>query len=172
MFCLECNKISHSKNDKCEHCGAVLKGSKAPDFIDSSVQELKFTVHRWEIGVIDDFELLDWIEQKEKLYRDIIRSVDSIDAPREVLAGLAEEIKYGKLGIEGTLNALEAVRSYIKSGNKSYREEAYSLAESGNRMVNKAMNINFDSYKNLQDCLEELLEATTSNSGPQEFFIS
>ena len=171
MFCLECSKISHSNSGKCEHCGAVL-ADKSPDFIDSSVQELKFTVHRWEIGVIDNFELLDWVEQKEKLYRDIIRDVDSIEAPREVLASVSEEIKYGKLGIEGTLNALEAVRNYVESGDKHYREEAYSLAESGNRMVNKAMSINFDNFKNLQECLEELFDATANNSGPQEFFIS
>lgn len=157
MLCVACGKITDSV-DVCEHCKAPLPSRTAvPPYQNGPMLEIAELVADWEDGKLQLNELEKRVEERTAFYNTRLSEVQTMDVPEDVRAEITEELNVGRMGLESLLRALDLVKKYAQNDDISVRTLALQAAESGTKMLNKAMRLNWKSYTMLQTSTEEML---------------
>ena len=157
MLCIVCGKITDS-TDICEHCKAPLPSRTAmPPYQNGPMLEVAELIADWEDGKMNFDELEKRIKERTDFYNSRLSEVLSMDVPEDVRAEISEELSIGRMGLESLLRAFDLVKQYAQNDDISVRSLAIQAAESGTKMLNKAMRLNWKSYAMLQASTEEML---------------
>ena len=157
MLCVACGKITDS-TDVCEHCKAPLPSRTAvPPYQNGPLLEISELIADWEDGKLQLDELQKRVEERTAFYNSRLSDVRTMDVPEDVRAEISEELNVGRMGLESLLRSLDLVKKYAESDDLSARTLALQAAESGTKMLNKAMRLNWKSYTMLQASTEEML---------------
>ncbi|MGM9998793.1 MAG: hypothetical protein ACI38Q_05315 [Candidatus Bruticola sp.] len=157
MLCVSCGKITDS-TDICEHCKSALPSRKAlPPYQNGPLVEITSVLFDWDGGKISKEELCERLEKRKAFYQSILSGVCSMEVPPDVRAEISEELRVGRMGLESLLCSIDLVDKYAESGDSSLRDSAVRAAESGTRMLNRAILLNWESYTTLQASTEEML---------------
>lgn len=157
MLCVACGKITDS-TDVCEHCKAPLPSRTAvPPYQNGPALEVAELIADWEDGKLDSDKLEERLKERTAFYNSRLSEVCAMDIPEDVRAEISEELSIGRMGLESLLRALDLVKQYAQSDDISVRTLALQAAESGTKMLNKAMRLNWKSYTMLQASTEEML---------------
>ncbi len=156
-MCVACGKITDS-TDVCEHCQAPLPSRTAlPPYQNGPLLEVTELIADWEDGKLSFDELEKRIGERTSFYNSRLSEVRTMDVPEDVRAEISEELSIGRMGLESLLRALDLVKQYAGNDDISARTLALQAAESGTKMLNKAMHLNWKSYTMLQASAEEML---------------
>lgn len=157
MLCVACGKITDS-TDVCEHCKAPLPSRTAmPPYQNGPLLEVSELIADWEDGKLQFDELQKRVEERASFYKSRLSDVQTMNVPEDVRAEISEELSIGRMGLESLLRSLDLVEKYAESDDLSARALALQAAESGTKMLNKAMRLNWKSYTMLQASTEEML---------------
>lgn len=157
MLCVACGKITDS-TDVCEHCKAPLPSRTAmPPYQNGPLLEVSELIADWEDGKLQFDELQKRVEERAHFYKSRLSDVQTMNVPEDVRAEISEELSIGRMGLESLLRSLDLVEKYAESDDLSARTLALQAAESGTKMLNKAMRLNWKSYTMLQASTEEML---------------
>ena len=157
MLCVSCGKITDS-TDVCEYCKAPLPSRKAlPPYQNGPLVEVTSILFDWDGGKISKEELCERLEKRKSFYKSTLSGVCSMEVPDDVRTEISEELQVGRMGLENLIRSLELIGQYAESGDSYLRDLALQAAESGTKLLNKAMVLNWKSYITLQASTEEML---------------
>lgn len=160
MLCVSCGKLTGDSGN-CEHCGAPLPKAAPPPYQNGPIAEMFRMAADWDSGALDRSSIEGLIAKRKALYESVLSDIDKMTLPEDVRAEAAEELKIGRLGVVGLIQALDCFAQYVNGGGSDSFEQAVLLTKNATDMVNKAARLNWDSFQNLKSSAEEILTLTS-----------
>lgn len=158
VLCVECGNMS-SSTDTCDSCGSPMAGREAPPYVATPINDLRLWVACLRNGDIGQDEFLRRLDAREEGYRGVIKCLDELELPDDLRAETSEELRVGRLGVEGLMRALGGLRSWAVGGDDTLCNNALALAENSTAMLNQAMVMNWRSFVTVQETADEYLQA-------------
>ena len=158
MLCTNCGQLS-ADSSRCEHCQAPLPDrQQTPPYQNGPLLDIHQLLHLWDSQIIELPEFLERVQSKRDFYKESLGDLANLQVAEEVKAEIAEELQVGRIGLESLLRALDEVENYARTASPHYREQALAAADSATKMLNRALQLNWQSYSLLQESMEEMLE--------------
>lgn len=157
MLCANCGKIT-SSDEMCEFCHAPMpERGTTPPYMNDPLLEISELLYKWDCGLLDEWVFEERLNSKREDYESILHDVASVNMDPDVKEEMSEEVRIGTMGVNSLIHALELVKEYAQSGDPVHKEQALAAAESGTKMLNKALRLNWESFNILQATTEEML---------------
>ena len=147
MLCTNCGQLS-ADSSRCEHCQAPLPDrQQTPPYQNGPLLDIHQLLDLWDSQIIELPEFLERVQSKRDFYKESLGDLANLQVAEEVKAEIAEELR-----------ALDEVENYARTASPHYREQALAAADSATKMLNRALQLNWQSYSLLQESMEEMLE--------------
>ncbi len=172
VLCLVCGHKSAEGQSVCEVCGkplpvkTVTEKGDPPPYNGAPFHDLSRWSDEVRRGVITEAEFARRLDEREALYKDRRASVNDPSLPEDTRAEGAEERRYGLMGIDELITAVQGLRCWRKTGNTAERDKALALADHATHMLHKAMVLNWESFYTIKAAAEEYL--AQANGSPQD----
>jgi len=169
MLCLVCGQISPGHPEKCPHCGTPAPSTPSPPpILRGRLNDLQVAAASLQEGSLSPEDFIALLDRTMARMEETLQWVKSQKLPEDFAAEIDEEIKQGCSGIEMYLDGLNDLRTYVSSRLNTHLEAGLAKAEEGNRRLNCALALNWETFRNYQQITEEII----SGPQPDEMIIS
>lgn len=136
-----------------------------PPYQGAPLEDLRLWTIEVGMGKITSDEFLRRLSAREDAYRNVLKYLSELEIPDDMKAEVASEINVGRMGVEGLITAMDKLRDWVSGGSDDLREQALSLAESSTNMVNRAIEMNWEAHRLVQESAEEFLQQMGMGGG-------
>lgn len=158
LLCLKCGTINRMPSEVCSKCGApLIKGRKLPPRISKRYNLLKELVQKYQREELTAQEFKDALDKMKGQITRVLNEHMERAIPPDLEQEAKDELMLGRAGIARYLSALESLMYYANNNNLEALEEGLQYAEEATDMLNRAMVLNWESFRAFQESIEEHL---------------
>lgn len=157
MFCVSCRHLS-PPGPVCERCGAPLEERRDPPPQHGPLESLRAWTLELRSGDLDRPEFLRRLQERRERLLAVLQGLDALDLPDDMVLEVQEELNTGRQGIQGFLEALDALAEWAGTGRKDALDRGIALATQADARMNQAVLMNWRSFRTYQEAADEFLE--------------
>lgn len=168
MLCFVCGRLSPGSFSTCPLCGAAAPSfPPSPPPLRGRLVGLQDKTRQLEDGSLSATDFLAYLERTGGRMRETLKWAKELDLPHEIAVEMEEEMQEGRTGIELYLEGLEDLAKFARERRSAFLEAGLAKAEEGNRRINRALSLNWETFRNYQQMTEDLI----SGQGPDEIIV-
>jgi hypothetical protein len=163
MLCVECGHFEHSHSTICENCGALLPDRiTPPPGMDKNLRELEIACSRVRNREISSGDFRNILNRLFNVFKKNMDDLDTMDVPADIREEMKEEMSTGIGGIKFFLEAINEMFYFLEDRQDVHLDRGLLMARDANSRINRALRINYENFRILQETTEEFI-ATQSN---------
>lgn len=168
MLCFVCGRLSPGTFTQCPLCGAPAPSfPPSPPPLHGRLAGLKERTRKLEEGSLSSNDFLAYLDKTGRLMRETLQWAKDLDLPHEIAVEMEQEMQEGRTGIELYLEGLEDLAKFAREPRPAFLEAGLAKAEEGNRRINRALSLNWETFRNYQQMTEDLI----TGQGPDEIIV-
>jgi hypothetical protein len=161
MLCLKCGFINRLPAEFCERCkNPLIKSRKLPPRMGKNLERIKGWVQKFQAKEISADDFIDSLNKLKASFNRILNKHMEMQISEDLLEENKDELMLGRTGIARYISAVESLIYYAKTSNLEALEEGLQYAEEANDMLNKALTMNWESFRAFQESIEEHIMET------------
>ena len=157
MICTECGHLNSESQDICRKCGHPLARFKSSPRLNSRFLKMQGAVQNLTKGQITTGEFEKFLTETEDFFYEKHQEIKDMEIPLDMTGELKQELETGLLGIETFISSIDLLKQYLVARRGSLLEEGIRMAQRANDLVNRALEMNWQSYEIYRESTEELI---------------
>jgi hypothetical protein len=156
LTCLKCGCINKMPAEACEKCKSpLIRGRRIPPKMSKSLAYIKDLVQKFQKDEITSDKFSEALSDLKAFFNKVLNEHMARQIPDDLMQEAKDELMLGRAGIARYLSAMDSLIYYAKNSNLEALEEGLQYAEEATDMLNRALAMNWESFRAFQESIEE-----------------